>query len=310
MQELSDLQAAAKGTTADKIRYFDNCVRRRLQDLQTGEPKPGKPFSWEQKRKLSLACSKLSDEHCQSLMAIIAKSPDVPEAQDGEVVLDIGSLPDAVLYSMQVRILSLSVFHCSLRDAWSCMTSLFMMLCFSFHYLSCVLQKFVDSVPKNEVHMRTVGASPPAARPQPANEAPAVLPPSAAAPVTANTEAMIVEKLEPAVAAPAVAEPAVAEPAAAAPAADRGGNSATPSTPAVAGIKDQPKSADASREGGHAEQPKEESAPPANGRAEPQASTGVVRCPHHTISPCQIAVHMRVSYASISLAPYRITRIY
>lgn len=125
MQELSDLQAAAKGTTADKIRYFDNCVRRRLQDLQTGEPKPGKPFSWEQKRKLSLACSKLSDEHCQSLMDIIAKSPDMPEAQDGEVVLDIGSLPDAVLYSMQVRILGSYGFCFSFRDALSCVTSLF-----------------------------------------------------------------------------------------------------------------------------------------------------------------------------------------
>lgn len=113
MQELSDLQAAAKGTTADKIRYFDNCVRRRLQDLQTGEPKQGKPFTWEQKRKLSLACSKLNDEHCRSLLDIIAKSPDVPQTQDREVILDIGSLPDSVLYSMQVFYCRVSFADCS-----------------------------------------------------------------------------------------------------------------------------------------------------------------------------------------------------
>lgn len=161
------------------------------------------------------------------------------------------------------------------------------------------MQKFVDCVPKNEVHARAMGPSAPAARLQPASEAPTAPLASAAAPVMAKAEAVTVEKAEPAtvapdvaapaVASPAVASPAVASPAVAASADERGGDAAALASPTDAGDNEQPKAVDTLREGGDAEQPRQNSGEPAaNGRAEPQASTGVVRCPDTMCLPALI----------------------
>jgi hypothetical protein len=102
LQELKDLKLAAHGTIADKIRYFDNCVRRRLAELRTAEPAAEVPFTWEQKRKLSVACSQLDDAQCHALVDVLVKHSGNDLTGDGEILLDIGSLPDAVLHELQV----------------------------------------------------------------------------------------------------------------------------------------------------------------------------------------------------------------
>ena len=104
VQELADLHQAAHGTTADKIRYFDNCVRRRLQELHTAEPTEATPFTWEQKRKLSVACSQLDESHCGALVDILVTNSGKKMPGEGEVLVDIGSLPDAALLAIQVRL--------------------------------------------------------------------------------------------------------------------------------------------------------------------------------------------------------------
>jgi hypothetical protein len=106
VQELADLKQAAYGTTADKIRYFDNCVRRRLQEMDTAEPTQGNPLTWEQKRKLSVACSQLNESHCYALVDILAKHSGKDTTGDGEVLVDIGSLPDPALHAIQVSVAS------------------------------------------------------------------------------------------------------------------------------------------------------------------------------------------------------------
>lgn len=103
MQELADLKLAAHGTIADKIRYFDNCVRRRLAELHTAEPAAEAPFTWEQKRKLSVACSQLDDVQCHALVDVLVKHSGKDLAGDGDILLDIGSLPTAALHELQVR---------------------------------------------------------------------------------------------------------------------------------------------------------------------------------------------------------------
>jgi Bromodomain extra-terminal - transcription regulation len=106
MQELADLERAASGSTADKIRYFDNCIRRRMADLRTPPPAEGVPFSWEQKRKLSLACSRLKEGHCYALIEIVAQCSAVAGPADkegeGEILVELDQLPDATLLEMQV----------------------------------------------------------------------------------------------------------------------------------------------------------------------------------------------------------------
>ena len=103
MQELADLKQASTGSTADKIRYFDNCVRRKLQELNTAAPADAAPFTWHQKRKLSVACSQLPESHCTQLLEILAQHSGKNSSGEGEIVVDIGSLPDAALHAMQVR---------------------------------------------------------------------------------------------------------------------------------------------------------------------------------------------------------------
>jgi Bromodomain extra-terminal - transcription regulation len=105
MQELADLKQAAYGTTADKIRYFDNCVRRRLAEMHTVAPTGAAPFTWEQKRKLSVACGALDAGSCSALVAILAKhsGKEAGGEGEGEIVVDIGSLPDAALHAIQAR---------------------------------------------------------------------------------------------------------------------------------------------------------------------------------------------------------------
>lgn len=102
MQELQELKEAAEGTIADKIRYFDNCVRRRLQELHTPQPADSVPFSWEQKRKLSVACSQLDEAHCAKLIDIVAKHVPKDASTDGDVLIDINTLSDSALWEMQV----------------------------------------------------------------------------------------------------------------------------------------------------------------------------------------------------------------
>ena len=103
LQELADLKQAAHGTVADKIRYFDNCVRRRLAEMQTAEPVSEAPFTWEQKRKLSVACSQLDDAQCSALVDVLVRHSDKGAAGEGGIVLDIGSLPNAALHELRAR---------------------------------------------------------------------------------------------------------------------------------------------------------------------------------------------------------------
>lgn len=102
VQELAELKVASAGTIADKIRYFDNCVRRRLQELHIAQPAASTPFSWEQKRKLSLACSQLDEAHCAKLIDIVAKHVPKDVSADADILIDINSLSDAALWEMQV----------------------------------------------------------------------------------------------------------------------------------------------------------------------------------------------------------------
>lgn len=102
-QELADLKRAAHGSTADKILYFDNCVRRRLQEMHTAEPTGAAPFTWEQKRKLSVACCQLDEGHCGELLELVAKLGGKDASGDGEILVDLELLPDAALAAIQVR---------------------------------------------------------------------------------------------------------------------------------------------------------------------------------------------------------------
>jgi hypothetical protein len=102
MQELQDLQTAANGGVVEKAHYFENCVERRLRDIPTGEPSEHKPFTFEQKRKLSVACSRISDADCAAVLDIISQSAQLLPQNDGEIAVTIDALPDSVLYRIQV----------------------------------------------------------------------------------------------------------------------------------------------------------------------------------------------------------------
>lgn len=138
----------------------------------------------------------------------------------------------------------------------------FLQYSFKYRLTSVGVQKFVDNAPKLEICARPTVIAAPSVRAQPAHDPPSASPVSNAAPVTAGAEPRVAEQSM-----PTTTEPPV----------EREGDAAATAGPESAGVE-QSKSAEPPRDGGQAEQPKEESgALAANGRAEPQASTGVVR---------------------------------
>ena len=102
MQELQELQAAANGGPVEKGRYFDRCTARCLQNLPTGQPVEYKPFTWEQKRKLSQACAGLGAEACSAVLSIVSECSQLLPEKNGVVSVRLDELPDSILYGIQV----------------------------------------------------------------------------------------------------------------------------------------------------------------------------------------------------------------
>lgn len=103
-EELRDLEKAAKGSLPDKIQYFDNSVRRRIEELRTVKPFGDSVFSWEQKRKLSISLSCLPAEHLSGVIEVIAAHQQLAEDSNGELLLDLDALSDPVLHKIQVYV--------------------------------------------------------------------------------------------------------------------------------------------------------------------------------------------------------------
>ena len=104
MQELQELQTAANGGPVEKGRYFERAATRRLQCLPTGQPVEFKPFTWEQKRKLSQACACLGAEASAAVLNIVSACSKLPSDKNGEVAVRLDELPDSILYRIQVHI--------------------------------------------------------------------------------------------------------------------------------------------------------------------------------------------------------------
>jgi hypothetical protein len=111
MQELQELQTAANGGPVEKARYFERCTARRLQSLSTAQPVEYKPFTWEQKRKLSQACVCLGEETCSAILSIVSESSQLPSERNGVVSVRLDDLPDSILYRIQVRLKHLRLLN-------------------------------------------------------------------------------------------------------------------------------------------------------------------------------------------------------
>jgi hypothetical protein len=103
VQELKELQTAANGGPVEKASYFERCTSRRLQSMSTGQPVEYKPFTWEQKRKLSQACACVGEETCSAILSIVSECSQLPAEKNGVVSVRLDDLPDSILYRIQVR---------------------------------------------------------------------------------------------------------------------------------------------------------------------------------------------------------------